>query len=159
VDGHEGLDEGLDTLFRLHALRWGSGTTFARTEAFQREFAAAAAARGWLRLWLLELDGRPAAAWLGFRYAGAECYYQAGRDPSLDQGSVGFVLLTHTVRAALENGARDYRFLRGGESYKYRFASADPGLETIAVPRGAAGGAALGAARAWRRAKSSLAGR
>jgi hypothetical protein len=26
-----------------------------------------------------------------------------------------------------------YRFLRGGEDFKYRFADDDPGLETIAV--------------------------
>jgi len=134
----------LDLLFRLHAARWGSaGSTFLATEQFQREFAALAAARGWLRLWFLELDGIARAAWLGFRFAGAECYYQAGRDPDWDRSSVGFVLLVHTMRAAVEDGASEYRFLRGGEDYKYRFATADPGLETLALGRGWAGAAAL----------------
>jgi hypothetical protein len=35
----------------------------------------------------------------------------------------------------------EYRFLRGNEAYKYRFASRDPEVETVAVtarPRGAA---------------------
>lgn len=145
-------DEGaLDTFFRLHALRHGGPTVISRTEGFQREFAAIAAERGWLRLWLLELDGRPAAAWLGYRFAGAECYYQAGRDPAFDRNSVAFVLLAHTIRTALEDGAREYRFLRGDEPYKYRFASSDPGLETIVVARGAAARAAVAGLRLLRR--------
>jgi CelD/BcsL family acetyltransferase involved in cellulose biosynthesis len=141
----------LDTFFRLHAMRHGGPTVITRTEGFQREFAAVAAERGWLRLWLLELDGRPAAAWLGYRFAGAEFYYQAGRDPAFDKHSVSFVLLAHTIRAALEDGAHEYRFLRGDEPYKYRFATADPGLESIVFARGAAARAALAVLRLLRR--------
>jgi CelD/BcsL family acetyltransferase involved in cellulose biosynthesis len=151
VTGPDDLRESLDTFFRLHELRHGPRSIISRTEAFQRDFAATAAERGWLRLWLLEVDGRPVAAWLGFRYEGAECYYQAGRDPAFDSRSVAFVLLAHTIRAAIEDGAREYRFLRGDEPYKYRFANADPGLETVAVARGAAGRAALAALRVARR--------
>ena len=141
----------LDTFFRLHTLRHDGDTVITQTEAFQREFAAIAAERGWLRLWLLSLDGRPAAAWLGYRFAGAECYYQAGRDPAFDKHSVSFVLLAHTIREALEDGAREYRFLRGDEPYKYRFATSDPGLESILVARGAAARAALAGLRLLRR--------
>ena len=151
VPGTDGLDEALDAFFLLHVQRHGRASIIARTEAFQREFAAVAAARGWLRLWLLELDGRPAAAWLGFRFAGAEHYYTAGRDPAYDRHSVAFVLLAHTIRAAVEDGAREYRFLRGDEPYKYRFADADPGLETIVVARGAVARAALVGLRFARR--------
>jgi CelD/BcsL family acetyltransferase involved in cellulose biosynthesis len=144
-------DEALDTFFRLHGLRHGGPTGISRTEAFQREFAAIAAERGWLRLWLLELDGSPAAAWLGYRFAGAECYYQAGRDPAFDKSSVSFVLLAHTIRAALEDGAHQYRFLRGDEPYKYRFATSDPGLESIVVARGPLARSALMGLRLVRR--------
>jgi len=141
----------LDTFFRLHALRHPKGSVITRTEDFQREFAAVAAERGWLRLWLLELDGRAAAAWLGFRFAGSECYYQAGRDPAYDKHSVAFVLLAHSIRAAVEDGAGEYRFLRGDEPYKYRFAESDPGLESIAVARGPSARSALAALRLLRR--------
>jgi len=143
--------EALDTFFRLHSLRHGGPTVISRTEAFQREFAAVAAERGWLRLWLLELDGAPAAAWLGFRFSGAECYYQAGRDPLYDKHSVSFILLAHTIREALEDGAREYRFLRGDEPYKYRFATSDPGLETVVVARGPVAHTALAGLRLARR--------
>ena len=144
--GSGDLDADLDTLFRLHAARWQGGSTFV-DEQFHRDFARISLERGWLRFWLLELDGRPAAAWYGFRYAGAESYYQAGRDPSLDRYSVGFVLLVHTIRAALEDGAREYRFLRGGEGYKYRFTGEDPGLKTVGIGCSALGTAALAVAR------------
>ena len=106
--------------------------------------------RGWLRLWLLELDDRPVAAWYGFRFAGREFYYQAGRDPEFANLSIGSVLLAHTIRAALNDGVREYRLLRGDESYKYRFASMDPGVETIAYGRGASGKIAVVAGAATR---------
>jgi CelD/BcsL family acetyltransferase involved in cellulose biosynthesis len=80
-----------------------------------------------------------------------ESYYQAGRDPAWNDASVGFVLLAHSIRAALEDGVREYRFLRGHEPFKYRFADADPGLQTVAVARGAVGAAAVGAAAISRR--------
>jgi CelD/BcsL family acetyltransferase involved in cellulose biosynthesis len=147
ADDPERLQADLSVLFALHAARWGqlgSGALAPPREAFHREFAALALERGWLRLWLLELDGRPAAAWYGLRFGGAEWHYQSGRDPTLERLSVGFVLLAHTIRAAAEDGIETYRFLRGDEPYKHRLA--DEGgttLETVALARGAAGRAAV----------------
>ncbi|HEX2159031.1 MAG TPA: GNAT family N-acetyltransferase [Actinomycetes bacterium] len=140
------LPEAMDTLFALHRLRWGDDSGFLPRQAFHREFAALALDRGWLRLWLLELDGRPAAAWYGLRFGGVEHYYQSGRDPAFDHLSAAFVLLAHTIRSAFTDGVTEYRFGRGQDPYKYRFTDTDPGLETIAVTRGRAAGAALGAA-------------
>ena len=141
------LPEAMDRLFELHRLRWGdTGSAFLPREAFHREFAATALARGWLRLWLLELDGRPAAAWYGFRFGGVEHYYQSGRDPAFDPRSAAFVLLAHTIRAAFDDGVTEYRFGRGQDPYKYRFTDQDPGLETVAATRGPVAAAALGAA-------------
>jgi CelD/BcsL family acetyltransferase involved in cellulose biosynthesis len=151
------LQRDLDTLFALHRKRWHGSRWFTGAEDFHRDFAAVALERGWLRLWLLELAGVPVAAWLGFRFGGVESYYQAGRDPAWERWSVGFVLLAHTIRQALQDGMTEYRFLRGGEQYKYRFATADPGLVTIARPNGALGNAAL-AARGIRRRLRALVG-
>lgn len=145
------FDADLDVLFRLHGARWRAGSGFSPDEAFQRDFAHLALERGWARLWLLEVDGAPRAAWYGLRYGGADAYYQAGRDPEWERQSVGFVLLAHTIRDAVEAGQTEYRFLRGGESFKYRFASEDPGLVTVAVTRGTVAGVALRAAEAGRR--------
>jgi CelD/BcsL family acetyltransferase involved in cellulose biosynthesis len=130
------LDDDLTLLFRLHTARWGAGASaFLRWEPFHREFARIALERSWLRLWFLELDGRAVAAWYGFRFGEAESYYQAGRDPDRGDDSVGFVLLAHSIREAANDGMREYRFLRGGEPYKLRFADADRGLDTVLVAR------------------------
>lgn len=147
----ERLQRDMDTLFALHRSRWnGAETPFLRAAAFHREFAAQALQRGWLRLWFLEIDGRPAAALYGFRFAGAESAYQAGRDPALRDQPAGFVLLAHAVRDALGDGMAEYRLLRGGAAYKDRFATADPAIETYGLPRGAAAEALLTAALAAR---------
>jgi CelD/BcsL family acetyltransferase involved in cellulose biosynthesis len=141
------VGDDMETLFRLHRARWGeegSGAFDSDRAAFHREFAAVALERGWLRLWLAQVDGQPVAAWYGFRFGGAESYYQSGRDPAWERSSIGFVLLAHTMRAAMEDGVSEYRLLRGGEAYKDRFATADPGVETVATGRGA-GVAALAA--------------
>jgi CelD/BcsL family acetyltransferase involved in cellulose biosynthesis len=146
--GH--LEGDLDTLMRLHSARWeGASQAFEPgLEAFHRDFAAAALERGWLRLWIAEVDDRAVAAWYGLRYGGAECFYQSGRDPEWDSHSVGFVLLAHSIRCAFEDGMREYRFLRGGDAYKGRFADGDDGVQTLLLGRGSRGRPAAAAAGA-----------
>ena len=139
------LEQDLDTLYALHRARWPHGSGFDSAESFHRCFAALALARGWFRLWLLEIDGEARAAWYGFRFASAESYYQAGRsaDPAWEQYRLGFVLLAHSIREAAADGAVEYRFLRGDEDFKYRFASHDHGLESFVRARGLPAQAAL----------------
>jgi CelD/BcsL family acetyltransferase involved in cellulose biosynthesis len=156
-DGSRDLDRDLDVLFQLHDARWsGTPTNFRDDAAFHRAFAPVAAKQGWLRLWLLEVDGAPAAALYGFRYAGVESYYQAGRDPALDDYRVGFVLLAHAIQEAANDGIGEYRLLRGAEDYKLRFAVADPGLETVAVGRSPVARATLPGLAALRAAPGPL---
>jgi CelD/BcsL family acetyltransferase involved in cellulose biosynthesis len=149
------LDRDLDALFSLHRARWGSTPTDFGDTAFHREVAREALARGWLRLWLLELDGDPVAAWHGFQVGTVCSYYQAGREPAFDRHSVGFVLMAHSIRSAVAEGATEYRFGRGDEAFKSRFASGDPGLDTVLLTRGAVGAAALAGARVARRARAA----
>jgi CelD/BcsL family acetyltransferase involved in cellulose biosynthesis len=157
-DDPDRIEADMRTLGELHEERWGaegSGALRDRRAAFHLDFARAALERGWLRLWLAEVDGKAVAAWYGFRFGGAEWYYQSGRHPDWDKDSVGLVLLAHTIREAFDDGLRTYRLLRGGESYKDRFATSDPGLETVVAGRGALGAAAersAGAALRLRRA-------
>jgi CelD/BcsL family acetyltransferase involved in cellulose biosynthesis len=150
-DEPDRLQDDMSTLFSLHAARWGeetSGALEGARVAFHRDFASVAQQRGWLRLWLAEVEGRAAAAWYGFRFGGADWYYQFGRNPAWERASIGLVLLAHTVREAANDGQRQYRLLRGGEAFKDRFATGDPGLVTAAVARGARGRLAVAAASA-----------
>jgi len=147
------LDGDLDTLFALHRARWGSTRTDFADIPFHRELAREALGRGWLRLWLLELDDRPLAAWHGFQVGSVASYYQAGRDPAYERLSVGFMLLAHSIRSAIAEGAAEYRFGRGDEAFKSRFTNEDPGLETVALTRGALWASAYPAARVTRVAR------
>jgi CelD/BcsL family acetyltransferase involved in cellulose biosynthesis len=147
------LEGDLDALFRLHRARFGAHACnfCGEHEAFQREFAALALERGWLRLLLLEVDGEPVSAELGFVFQNSYFSYQGGRDPGWDRDSVGFLLDVESIRRTLEEGAAEYRFLGGEEDYKYRFPTEDPRLETVAVPasrRGRVASVALDAV--WR---------
>jgi CelD/BcsL family acetyltransferase involved in cellulose biosynthesis len=144
ADSPERLHHDLDVLFALHAMRWGAhspGLGPAR-RAFHGDFAARALERGWLRLWFLEVDGSPVAAWYGFRFGGAEWAYQGGRDPAWDRASVGSLLLAHTLREAFQDEQREYKMLRGNEGYKQRFASEAGEVVTLVRGRGVRGRAA-----------------
>jgi CelD/BcsL family acetyltransferase involved in cellulose biosynthesis/predicted ATP-grasp superfamily ATP-dependent carboligase len=139
------LQSDFDSLLALHAARWGKGSSAfgGEREAFHREFAALALARGWLRLWLAEVDGQPIAAWYGFRFAGVEYYYQAGRDPAWDRYSIGAGILEHSIREAFADGMREYRLLRGPEGYKNRYATRESRLLTVVAARGLFGHATV----------------
>jgi len=129
------LAEELDTFFRLHDARWaskgGSSSAGERARRFHFDFAARALERGWLRLWTLDVDGEPAAAWYGWLLGGRYAYYLAGFDPRWSDQRVGLILLAHTVRSAFEEGADEYDMLLGEEPYKDRFASSQRQVETV----------------------------
>jgi len=157
VDDVQQLPAALDALERLHQARWGSeGQVSAAQWRFYREFAAVALDRGWLRLWLLQLDERAAAAILGFRYGGDEWFVQAGRNPDFDADGAGFVLLAHAIQTSMMEGVGAFRFLRGDEPYKRRFANGDDGLATVAVPTSPVGGLLTGGLLAGRSLPNDL---
>lgn len=158
------LEGDLRELIRLHHRRWANGASDAFTgprEAFHLDFARRALENGWLRLWTVELDGRPAAAWYGLRFAGTDYYYQSGREPRYASLKLGFVLLCHTIRSACEDGMTEYRFGLGDEAYKSRFCTSDPGLETVAMTVGLRGRLGLGSlvGALWARERARGGGR
>lgn len=149
------LGPDLDTLFRLHELRFGDvSVAFAGArEAVHRGFAAAALERGWLALWTLELDGEAAASLYVFRFGGIDWYYQSGRDPRFERERVGFVLLCAAIEDACAAGQEAFSLLLGGEAYKDRFADEDPGLVRVVAGRGVT---SARAGVALRRARSAV---
>ena len=128
------LSRDLDRLFKLHDQRWARRGSSSSSSTRMREFLALVCRRafdqGWLRLWTLELDGTPVAAWLGWNVGGSYAYYLAGFDPAFGPTSPGLVLLARTVEAATDEGAYEYDFLLGDEPYKSRFANAAREVET-----------------------------
>lgn len=120
--------EALNALISLHTKRWrlrGGSEVFegAARLGFYDELTQLALKRGWLKLFLLRLDGRPAAALLGFLYQRVHFFYQMGFDPDFAKYGVGQVGIGLTIRYALEEGAEECDFLRGNETYKSDWAN------------------------------------
>lgn len=128
----------MELLFHLHHARWdtraqASSLASDRVLAFQLDFARIAAERGWLRLAFLEVDREAVAGWYGWRVGDRYAYYQAGFDPRWADRSVGFVLFSETIRAAIEEGATRYDMLLGGEHFKQRFADYTEAAYTVLI--------------------------
>src|SRR5262249_36951903 len=123
VDCEERRAAALRILVALHLKRWderGGSDAFDSEPvvAFHQEFSRRALVRGWLRLFVLWLDGEPAAALYGLRYGGTFSFYQSGFDPRFRRASVGLVTLALALRRALEEGAAEFDLLHGNEDYK-----------------------------------------
>lgn len=119
--------ESLSALFTLHDLRWhaqGDAGAFSTPalRSFHEELTRRALAAGWLRLWVLHLDGKPAAALYGFLYRRKFYFYQSGFDPAFARESAGLVLLGVAVRGAMAEGIDELDLLHGTEHYKEHWA-------------------------------------
>jgi len=132
----------LADLVQLHNMRWqGRGEKGAFSTAdilrFHDEISQKFLALGWLRLFILRMNGTPAAAFYGFRYKGTYSFYQHGLDPQHSKLSVGQVLLGMSIEYAIEEGADVYDFLSGENTYKDLWAKDNRSLIQIeACPAG-----------------------
>ena len=123
VDRAEELPRALDILIELHQLRrysLGEPGSFAssRFTAFHRDVAPQLLESGRLRLFWMELDGKPAAAEYHFGGTKVVYAYSAGVDPDLLDEEPGRIIGAATIRHALEQGFEAFDFLRGNEPYK-----------------------------------------
>jgi len=84
----------------------------------------------------------------GFLWRNVFAYYQSGWEPAWERIRLGYLLVSQSIRAAGDAGARWFDMLRGVEPYKYRFGAFDRVDETWIVPTGAAGRMLLGKYRA-----------
>lgn len=134
------LQEDLARFFDLHDRRWegrdqSSSLQLGGAKPALRRFAMMAHARGWLRLRLLEADGVAVAGFFGWRLGDCYAFYQSGFDPAWADKSVGMVMMSTTVRSALEEGAAEFDMLLGDEPYKQRFTNASRPVHTVVLPR------------------------
>jgi CelD/BcsL family acetyltransferase involved in cellulose biosynthesis len=127
----------LDRFMALHRRSRGEKAEFMTgdTERFFREVADTLAARGWLRLGVLNVDGDDAAVLYGFAYEGTLALYNAAYDPNLAGLSVGIACAAYAIRAAIGEGLRSYDFLRGDEPYKYDLGATDHWLLRLEASR------------------------
>lgn len=116
--------QALEELIVLHLQRWndrGGSTAFHTTSLknFHRELILRALGAGILRMYVLRLDGDFAGILYGFLHQRRFYYYQAAFDPRYDKFSVGLVTLGLGIEQSIEEGAAEFDFLHGDESYKF----------------------------------------
>jgi CelD/BcsL family acetyltransferase involved in cellulose biosynthesis len=132
------LEADIAELFRLHDLRrngFGGSSLEASARQTLAAFAIAAHRRGWLRLNLMEVDGAPMAAFLGWRVGDCYVSYQGGFDPAWSKRSVGVAIEAMNIRNAIEEGAAEYDFLLGTEDWKRRFTAEARPTQTAVLLR------------------------
>jgi len=128
--GIQSIEEVLEALFRFEDQRWSErgGKSVLADPAIQRFHRVACyglEAAGSLRLYVLKLEGRIIAVYYGFLYRDRACYYLGGFDSDFANLSPGKLLLAHAIEQAVREGAREFDFLRGQESYKYEWGAVD----------------------------------
>jgi CelD/BcsL family acetyltransferase involved in cellulose biosynthesis len=100
------------------------------------ETAAAAQEAGALQLMFMEVNGRKAAALFNFDYDNRIWVYNSGLDPEAFSAlSPGVVITAWAIEKAIENGREAFDFLRGNETYKYRFGAVDTTIYRIQIHR------------------------
>ena len=106
-----------------------------RTQLFHT-VAKAAQAAGTLQLLFMEVDGQKAAALFNFIYNGRIWVYNSGLNPdTFGNLSLGVVISAKAIELGIEQGATEFDFLRGNETYKYRFGAQDTTIYRIEINR------------------------
>lgn len=127
----------IETFLHVHGGRWedrgGSRAVTAAVEAMLRDAGPRLVADGRLRVWTLEVDGRPAASSLVF-VAGAEAgYWLNGFDAAYADLEPSKISILHVIEDAFTVGARRLDLGEGAFAYKQRFADVEEDLVRVAV--------------------------
>ena len=83
-----------------------------------RALAAAFAREGILRLFFLDMDGKPVAAAMCFDYQSTLYLYNNGYDNRYRSLSLGMLSKVFSIRNSIHEGKQRYSFLKGDEAYK-----------------------------------------
>lgn len=141
------LDADVETFVALHRMSQADakqGFMTAEKEAFFRDMAQQLWSQGWLDLAFLYADGQPIATLCCFTYGTTYAAYNSGYHPGYSDLSAGIVLFADRIRAAIVRRFTAFDFMRGNESYKYRFGATDRPLYRLVARTGcAAQGATL----------------
>ena len=103
---------------------------------FFHRMVPAMAEEGLIRLYELELSGRPVASILCFDQGGQLFLYNSGYDPQYASQSVGLLSKALCLRDAIDSGYRCFDMLRGHEPYKYHLGGQDQTIYRCVIRRG-----------------------
>lgn len=90
---------------------------------------------GCLHLSFLEIDGKKAAGYFSFNYLNRLWVYNSCLNREFSELSPGWVLLGYLLMQANEDKFDEFDFLRGNETYKYRFGAGDRAVVRMTITR------------------------
>ena len=136
ITQHDDRMAALEALAAFHARRYtdrGGSTAFRSTaaRAFHEEATRRALDHGWLRMYVLRVDGAVAAVLYGFSLDGRFYFYQHGYDDQYAAHSIGLALMALTIRTAIDEGASEFDMLWGTEAYKALWARSTRVLQRV----------------------------
>jgi CelD/BcsL family acetyltransferase involved in cellulose biosynthesis len=131
----ERLSEAVEVFLKLFAMNREEKAAFMtdRMTSFFKALAFALAEEDLLRLFQLDVDGRPAAAVFCFDYMGARYLYNNGYDNTYRELSVGLISKAMSIQDAIDNGLQSYSFLKGAEPYKRRLGGKEVPLSRFRI--------------------------
>lgn len=142
-DGSEGLEGLLREGFGVEAAGGENKTPILasrRTTRFYTEVAEWAAARNWLQLWFLRVDGAVAAFAYGIRQGGSYYDLKVGYHPDFQRFGPGRLLLQARIQDGFETGLERFEFLGGPDPHKLEWTDTVHELIRVqAFPRSAPG--------------------
>ena len=136
VGSEDNLDEAIETFLELL-----QKSTYEKRDwlnegrrAVFYETAVAAMAAGMLQLLFIEVEGQRAAALFNFDYNDRIWVYNSGLDPTtFGNLSLGVVLTAKAIENAVDQKRSTFDFLRGNETYKYRFGAQDTHIYQLQI--------------------------
>lgn len=162
----ETLRADLESLWRLHGARWEGQTEESNLAEYgpalvdALEAAGRSLGGGRFRLWVVDVDGEPAAAHLFVAAGGLVTYWNGGWDERHARFKPALLSILAAVEQACEGGDDLFDLGAGAQDYKQRFADGDDPLTWSGLilpgPRAWLARARIGARQAAARAKRTL---
>ena len=138
IDSLDSLPEAVDEFLQLLQKSTAEKNDWlneGRTAVFH-QVAEAALKQGSLLLMFMVVGGERVSALCNFLYNGRVWVYNSGIDISKHGHlSLGVVLTAHAIQHGIEQGCHTFDFLRGNETYKYRFGAVDTEIYRYQIKR------------------------
>ncbi len=140
LSGGEDAAKDMSLFLKLHQKRFISkkkpGAYLSpKFRKFHTDLAVALAKRGWLRLYIMEIDKKPVAALYGFQFGDTFYYYLGGFEPDWGSLSVSTVLIARAIEDSIKDGLRNFNFLRGNEPYKQKWLAQESFNQRLIISR------------------------
>lgn len=118
----DSIAKAMSTFLKLYGARWRKHLD----EPFIKFCLAGSklfSQKNWVNLSFLKVNGNPIASHFGFEYKQRFYFSLIGRDPAYSRYGIGHILIKFLIEYCIQNGMREFDFLKGKEGYKWKWTS------------------------------------